>query len=124
MGEPDRNAAQQGAAVSIHVSLADALSKGPPPPGNLAVPIFKHGSLEAELYTPKGNDPQQPHRRDEVYVVSRGTGVFFDGQHRHAVAPGSFLFVAAGQPHRFEAFSDDFAVWVFFYGPDGGEATA
>jgi hypothetical protein len=31
------------------------------------------------------------------------------------------LFVAADQPHRFEDFSEDFAAWVFFYGPDGGE---
>jgi hypothetical protein len=23
--------------------------------------------------------------------------------------------------HRFEPFSPDFAVWVFFYGPEGGE---
>jgi hypothetical protein len=37
------------------------------------------------------------------------------------VAPGTFVFVAAGQPHRFEDFSEDFAVWVAFYGPDGGE---
>jgi mannose-6-phosphate isomerase-like protein (cupin superfamily) len=94
---------------------------GPPPPGNLAVPVFSHGSLEAEVYSPKGHDPQQPHRRDEVYVVARGTGMFFDGEQRYAVAPGSFIFVAAGQPHRFEDFTDDFAVWVFFYGPDGGE---
>src|SRR2546425_1279691 len=36
----------------VHVSLADALSKGPPPPGNLAVPIFSRGSLVVELYTP------------------------------------------------------------------------
>lgn len=104
-----------------HVSFADAIAKGPPPAGNLAVPIFAHGSLEVELYTPKGNDPQQPHRRDEVYLVSRGTAVFFDGQRRHQVSPGSFLFVAAGQLHRFEEFSEDFAVWVFFYGPEGGE---
>jgi len=106
------------------VGLADALSQGPPPPGNLAVPIFSHGSLQAEFYTPKGRDPQQPHRRDEIYLVSRGSGLFFDGQSRHKVAPGSFLFVAAGQAHRLEDFSDDFAVWVFFYGPDGGEETS
>ena len=106
-----------------HVSLAEAISKGPPPPGNLAVPIFAHGSLEVELYTPHGHDPQKPHRRDEVYLVAQGKGLFFDGQHRHEVSPGSFIFVAAGQDHRFENFSNDFAVWVFFYGPDGGEAT-
>src|SRR5262249_53215189 len=105
-----------------HVSLAEALSKGPPPPGNLAVPIFAHGSLEVELYTPREHDPQKPHRRDEVYLIATGKGLFFDGLHRHQVAPGSFLFVPSGQEHRFEDFSDDFAVWVFFYGPDGGEA--
>jgi mannose-6-phosphate isomerase-like protein (cupin superfamily) len=103
------------------VDLAAALKEGPPPPGNLAVPIFAHGTLAVELYTPKGHDPQTPHDRDEVYVVARGTGWFFDGTTRRAVEPGSFLFVAAGQVHRFEAFSADFAVWVFFYGPKGGE---
>jgi mannose-6-phosphate isomerase-like protein (cupin superfamily) len=104
------------------VSLADALLKGPPPPGNLAVPVFSHGSLVAELYTPKGHDPQTPHGRDEVYVVVRGSGFFFNGASRSAIDVGSFVFAAAGQPHRFEDFSDDFAVWVFFYGPSGGEA--
>jgi mannose-6-phosphate isomerase-like protein (cupin superfamily) len=108
-------------AKTAHVSLAEALAKGPPPAGNLAVPIFAHGSLVVELYQPRGHDPQTPHRRDEVYVVSRGTGKFFDGERRHEVGSGSFLFVAAGQVHRFEDFSDDFAVWVFFYGPEGGE---
>jgi len=103
------------------VSLEEALRRGPPPPGNLAVPIFGHGSLEVELYTPRGHDPQEPHDRDEIYVVARGRGFFFDGTERREVAPGSFLFVAAGQPHRFEDFSADFAVWVFFYGPRGGE---
>ena len=75
-----------------------------------------------ELYAPRGTDPQQPHTRDEAYVVARGTGTFWDGATRRPVAPGDFLFVAAGVPHRFEDFSDDFAVWVLFYGPEGGEA--
>ena len=104
------------------VRLDKALDSGPPPQGNLAVPVFSHGSLEAELYTPKDRDPQEPHERDEVYVVVRGKGMFFDGSEHRAVEAGSFMFVAAGQPHRFEEFSSDFAVWVFFYGPKGGEA--
>jgi mannose-6-phosphate isomerase-like protein (cupin superfamily) len=108
----------------VQIGLADALSKGPPPPGNLAVPIFSHGSLVVELYTPVGRDPQKPHTRDEVYFVARGTGFFFDGEQRHSVRAGSFLFVPAGQIHRFEDFSSDFAVWVVFYGPEGGEADA
>src|SRR5580700_2279595 len=97
-----------------HVNLAEALSKGPPSAGNLAVPIFSHGSLVVEIYTPVGRDPQKPHTRDEVYLVTRGRGLCFDGIQRHPVEPGSFLFVPAGQTHRFEDFSADFAVWVMF----------
>jgi mannose-6-phosphate isomerase-like protein (cupin superfamily) len=108
----------------VHVALADALSKGPPPPGNLAVPIFSHGSLVVELYTPVGHDPQKPHTRDEVYLVARGKGFLFDGEQRHSVQAGSFLFVPAGQIHRFEDFSSDFVVWVVFYGAEGGESDA
>jgi mannose-6-phosphate isomerase-like protein (cupin superfamily) len=108
---------------TAHVDLAEALRQGPPPAGNLAVPIFVHGTLTAEMYTPRGGrDPQTPHERDEVYVIARGRGTFFDGVNRRRVEPGTFLFVAAGRPHRFEDFSDDLAVWVFFYGPPGGEA--
>jgi len=103
------------------VDLANALRKGPPPPGNLAVPIFAHGSLVVELYTPVGHDPQKPHARDEVYFVARGKGQFFDGAQRHPVGAGSFIFVRAGEIHCFEEFSPDFAVWVAFYGPEGGE---
>jgi mannose-6-phosphate isomerase-like protein (cupin superfamily) len=106
---------------AAHVSLLEALAKGPPPHGNLAIPVFAHGSLEAELYAPVDHDPQRPHERDEIYVVARGRGTFFDGTARHHVEAGAFLFVAAGEVHRFEDFSSDFAVWVFFYGPTGGE---
>jgi mannose-6-phosphate isomerase-like protein (cupin superfamily) len=105
-----------------HVDLAEALAKGPPPPGNLAVPVFSHGSLVVEIYTPAGHDPQKPHTRDEIYFVTRGEGFFFDGKERRRVAPGSFLFVPAGAVHRFEDFSADFTVWVAFYGPEGGES--
>jgi mannose-6-phosphate isomerase-like protein (cupin superfamily) len=107
--------------TSTHVPLGDALSAGLPPAGNLAVPIFAHGSLAVEMYQPQGTDPQTPHDRDEVYLVARGAGIFFDGTARHEVDQGSFIFVAAGQRHRFEEFTPDFAVWVFFDGPNGGE---
>ena len=109
---------------AVHVSLADALSKGPPPHGNLAVSVFSHGSLVVELYAPVGHDTQKPHTRDEVYFVTRGKGLFYDGQGHQPVEPGSFLFVPAGHAHRFEDFSSDFVVWVMFYGPEGGEKSA
>lgn len=107
---------------AIVVGLDAAKSLGPPPPENLAVPVFAHGSLEAELYAPEDVDRQEPHSRDEVYFVAQGSALFFDGEERVPVSPGSFVFVAAGQEHRFEEFSRDFTVWVMFYGPEGGEA--
>jgi mannose-6-phosphate isomerase-like protein (cupin superfamily) len=109
------------AAAAHVVSLAEALAKGPPPSGNLAVPIFAHGALTVEMYQPVKVDPQTPHARDEVYLVARGTAVFFDGVDRRPVAAGAFVFVPARQVHRFEEISSDFACWVFFYGPEGGE---
>ena len=39
----------------------------------------------------------------------------------HSCASGDVFFVAAGQDHRFTDFSHDFATWVVFWGPQGGE---
>ena len=83
--------------------------------------MFEHGSLVVEFYKPHKVDDQQPHKRDEVYVIASGTGVFFNGESRQSFEAGEVLFVPAGVEHRFEDFSDDFATWVFFYGPIGGE---
>lgn len=107
---------------TAQLDLGEIHRLGAAPPGNLAVPVFRHGSLEVEWYSPAGADLQQPHDQDEIYVVARGTASFWNGETRRNVAPGTFLFVAAGQPHRFEQISADFGVWVFFYGPAGGEA--
>jgi mannose-6-phosphate isomerase-like protein (cupin superfamily) len=106
---------------AVVVSLSEALTKGLPPPGNLAVPIFSHGTLVVELYSPIGHDSQQPHDRDEIYFVAKGAGQFFDGTQQHPVESGSFIFVPAGQIHQFVDFSADFTVWVAFYGPKAGE---
>jgi hypothetical protein len=111
---------RDSASRAAHVSLQAALGKGPPPPGNLAVPVFAHGSLEVELYSPQGRDLQRPHSRDEIYVVAAGEALFFDGETLSPVQSGSFIFVPAGQEHRFEKFTADFSAWVFFYGPEGG----
>lgn len=88
------------------------------------VELFRHGSLQVEFYRPVGADHQQPHSRDEVYVVACGRGMFVNGGCRHPFEAGEVLFVRAGVVHRFEEFSEDFATWVFFYGPEGGEAAA
>ena len=105
-----------------HLTVAEALARLPGPKGERFVELFGHGTLSVELYAPRGADPQSPHTRDEVYVVVEGRGQFRNGETVHRFGPGDVLFVPAGAVHRFEAFSDDLVVWVFFYGPEGGEA--
>lgn len=105
-------------------ALRDALALLPTPDGQRFVTRFEHGTLALELYAPRGNDAQTPHTRDELYVVVAGSGVFFCEGRRLAFATGDALFAAAGAVHRFEEFSDDFAAWVMFYGPEGGENAA
>ncbi len=83
--------------------------------------LFEHGSLVIEIYQPDKVDHQQPHARDEVYVVISGSGYFVNGESRQPFEAGEVLFVPAGESHRFEEFTDDFATWVIFYGPEGGE---
>ena len=88
---------------------------------NLFKELFRHGSLSVEIYQPKGEGLQQPHARDEVYVIASGFGYFVNGQSRERFEQGEVLFVLAGVVHRFEEFTNDFSTWVFFYGPEGGE---
>jgi mannose-6-phosphate isomerase-like protein (cupin superfamily) len=104
-----------------HLKLADALAAIPSPTGELFASLFRHGSLQVEIYAPRGVDLQQPHTRDEVYVVASGTGWFINGERRMQFSPGDVLFAAAGEVHKFADFSTDFVVWVLFYGPEGGE---
>jgi mannose-6-phosphate isomerase-like protein (cupin superfamily) len=106
----------------VRLTLAEGFARLPGPKGERFATLFRRGSLSVELYAPRSNDPQEPHRQDEVYVVVSGSGMFRNGAQLHAFGPGDLLFVPAGVVHRFEDFSDDLAVWVVFYGPNGGEA--
>ena len=106
------------------VRLTDALRMLPGAEGQRFATVFEHGSLQLEIYAPRGRDTQSPHTRDEAYIVMQGSGEFVVGKERHACAPGDFLFAPAGVPHRFENFTDDLTLWVIFYGPEGGEAQA
>ena len=83
--------------------------------------LLEHGTMELGFYRPVGTDDQGPHEQDEIYIVHAGTGVFELGEERIDFAPGDALFVPAGVPHRFAEFSEDFATWVVFWGPPGGE---
>jgi mannose-6-phosphate isomerase-like protein (cupin superfamily) len=84
--------------------------------------VFEHGSLQIELYAPRGSDPQT-RGRDQIYVVAQSEGSFACDGRRDRFGPHDVLFTAAGVAHRFEDFSADLAGWVFFYGPEGAEGT-
>jgi mannose-6-phosphate isomerase-like protein (cupin superfamily) len=104
-----------------HLRVADALSHLTDPEGLRSAVLFEHGSLQVKIYAPRGHDSQRPHTRDEIYVVAQGTGIYSDGSTRRRFRPGDLIFAPAGSEHRFDEFTEDFAVWVMFYGPEGGE---
>lgn len=104
-----------------YLKLSDALAAIPTSDGKLFANLFRHGSLQMEIYVPRGEDLQQPHTRDEVYIVASGSGQFINGNKRMPFTTGDVLFAAAGEVHKFADFTSDFAVWVIFYGPEGGE---
>ena len=75
------------------------------------------------FYAPVIADPQRPHKRDEIYIVHSGTGTLVRDGARISLDAGDAVFVPAGMVHCFEDFSADFATWVIFWGPSGGEAS-
>ena len=118
---PEGGEAPDGNGESWHGTVGDWLAQVPD--GEIrSVSAFRHGTLETKLYAPRGIDPQKPHGRDELYIVARGRGVADINGRRQSFGPADALFVPAGAEHRFVDFTDDLALWVMFYGPEGGEA--
>ncbi len=110
-----------------HITLATAFERLAAAAPARSVALFEHGTLQIKFYVPRGTngeliDPQTPHTRDELYVVARGAGVFFNGETHRTTEVGDVIFAPTGKAHCFEDFTEDFAVWVMFYGPEGGEA--
>ena len=106
-------------------SPADAVAAFPADPSAMRFAyVLNHGAMKLGLYAQSGEDRQQPHRQDELYVVASGVADFVKEGERTACKASDVLFVEAGKVHRFENASPDFSTWVVFWGPDGGEAAA
>ena len=106
------------------IHLAEARSRIPGPPGEHSLSFLQRGTLNVKLSLPVLPNQQAPHNQDEIYVIIRGRGVLFHDGKRDPFEAGDLLFVAAGTDHHFEGFTEDLAVWVVFYGPNGGEIPA
>jgi mannose-6-phosphate isomerase-like protein (cupin superfamily) len=98
------------------ITLQEALDRLPGPKGERYASILSKGSFEAEIYAPRQKDPQEPHTRDEVYIIVSGRGEFMSEGTTHKFEPHDVFFVPAGAEHRFIHFTDDFVVWAIFYG--------
>ena len=103
------------------IHLVEAQTKIPGPAGEHAISVLQRGTLNVKLSLPVFPNDQTPHVQDEIYVIIRGRGVLLHDGKRESFESGDLMFVAAGTEHRFENFTEDLAVWVVFYGPDGGE---
>jgi len=78
---------------------------------HLRVPDLSVGTYSI----PAGStDDQTPHTEDEIYVVTAGHATFQAGEERLAVGPGSVIYVAAGEVHRFTDVTEDLAAVVLF----------
>lgn len=83
--------------------------------------IMKHGTMTVEFFVPQEVDSQTPHKQDEIYIIAKGHGTLYRNGEHISCKQGDILFVPAGMEHYFGTFSSDFATWVIFYGPEGGE---
>ncbi len=107
--------------MNDRLTAENALNKLSNTAGKEFITLLKHGSLKIEIYKPRKIDNQIPHSKNEIYVVISGSGFFVKGDERQPFKAGEIIFVPAFVQHHFENFSEDFATWVFFYGPEGGE---
>jgi mannose-6-phosphate isomerase-like protein (cupin superfamily) len=81
-------------------------------------------SLGMAVWPAGGEDTQEPHTEDEVYVVMAGRGEIRVAGEDRAVKPGSVVYVGAGVEHRFHSVAEDLHVLVFWAPPYRSRADA
>jgi mannose-6-phosphate isomerase-like protein (cupin superfamily) len=96
--------------------------------GNHWIEHLRVADLSAGTYSvPRGGvDDQEPHTEDEIYVVTAGRAVLRAGREGVGevgggtpVGPGSVIYVAAGEVHRFTDVTEDLAAFVLFAPAEG-----
>ncbi len=99
------------------VSLAAARALCPPA-GSRAAEVYRDDTVVIRFAAHPTSGPQVPHTQDEFYVVVSGSARYHWDGGETRVGPGDIMFAAANTAHGYDQFSDDFSVWVVFYGPE------
>src|SRR4051812_50031489 len=76
-------------------------------------------SLGMSVWPAGGEDTQQPHTEDEVYVVMAGRGVIRVADEDRPGKPGAGVYVGAGGEHRLPPGEDDPPLPLFWAPPYG-----
>jgi mannose-6-phosphate isomerase-like protein (cupin superfamily) len=89
--------------------LADSKSSG-------YFPFLEEESLSAGIYRlpAESLDGQNPHARDEVYIVMEGRANFVVEDEILAVEAGSIIYVRAKVEHKFEVIEEPLSILVLF----------
>ena len=69
-------------------------------------------------------DTQEPHTEDEIYVVLHGRGALATDDATADVAPGSVIYVPAGENHHFVNIVEDLVALVVFAPAEGSRASS
>ncbi len=93
-------------------AIEDAIARS----GRAYKEFVRSADLSAGVYMLKAGavDGQSQHAEDEIYYVVRGRAAFQAGGRKEAVGPGTVLFVAANEEHRFVDIAEDLVVLVIF----------
>jgi mannose-6-phosphate isomerase-like protein (cupin superfamily) len=84
--------------------------------GGYFLDFLKIRDLEAGIIVlhPGEKDTQEPHSADELYYVTKGSGMMELGKTRKSISQGSIVFVPAGLRHKFYGNSEDLVVLYVF----------
>ncbi|HEV2671798.1 MAG TPA: cupin domain-containing protein [Gemmatimonadales bacterium] len=86
------------------------------PPGHNYFELIRVPAMSAGLYVLQPGEPdrQGPHKEDELYYVVGGQATIRVDSEDRPVAPGSVVFVPAGQEHHFHSITAELQVLVVF----------
>ena len=90
---------------------ANRAAEGKPYLEFVSVPDLSGGLYVLEA---GATDGQSPHTEDELYVVMSGRGRVTVGDEARDVRPGTIVFVAAGEVHRFHDIEERLVLFVAF----------